>query len=135
MTFLIIGATTGAGKSGFMLNVMNDLMNSCQCIYFNMEMSKSTIYKRIVSIEANVQIDKLLNPESDYQKDIIEASMQKIEDKKLVVEHKVNDIRQIRATISKLKDKDRHTVLFIDHLGLCKADGTKNLYEAGYRSC
>ena len=127
--FLIIGATTGAGKSGFMLNVMNDLMNSCQCIYFNMEMSKSTIYKRIVSIEANVQIDKLLNPESDYQKDIIEASMQKIEDKKLVVEHKVNDIRQIRATISKLKDKDRHTVLFIDHLGLCKADGTKNLYE------
>ena len=37
--FLIIGATTGAVKSGLMLNLMNDLMTGFQCIYFNMEMS------------------------------------------------------------------------------------------------
>ena len=55
----------------------------------------------------------------------------------MIVEHKANDIKQIKGVIiiTSLKDKDRHTVLFIDHLGLCKADGTKSLYEQGYRSC
>lgn len=126
--FLIIGATTGAGKSGFMLNLMNDLMTGFQCIYFNMEMSKSTIYKRIVSIDSNIPMDYLLKP-SDYQKKLMNISLQKIEQAKMIVEHKANDIKQIRAIIGKLKDKNRHTVLFIDHLGLCRVDGTKSLYE------
>ena len=61
--FVIIGAMTGQGKSGFMLNLMNDLMERYQCIYFNMEMSKSTIYKRLISIKANIKIDDILNPQ------------------------------------------------------------------------
>ena len=127
--FLIIGATTGAGKSGFMLNLMNDLMDRYQCIYFNMEMSKSTIYKRLISIEANVAIDNLLEPKSDYQKQVIDKAMQKIEDSGIIVEHKANDIKQIKNILMKYKDKNRHTVLFIDHLGLTRADNTKSLYE------
>ena len=35
-----------------------------------MEMSKSTIYKRIISINADVPMDYLLNP-SPYQKELI----------------------------------------------------------------
>ena len=127
--FLIIGATTGAGKSGFMLNLMNDLMADYQCIYFNMEMSKSTIYKRLVSIRGKIKVDDVANPQSDYQKKIIENSINEIEKNNLIVEHKANDIKQIRGIVSKLKNKDKHTILFIDHLGLTKVDGTKNLYE------
>ena len=66
--FLIIGATTGAGKSGLMLNFMNDLMARYQCIYFNMEMSKSTIYKRLVSIEAQIKVEDVEKPKSEYQR-------------------------------------------------------------------
>lgn len=127
--FLIIGATTGAGKSGFMLNLMNDLMERYQCIYFNMEMSKSTIYKRLISIECGVPIDKLLAPETDYQKSLIDNAMKKIEDAGIVIEHKANDIKQIKNLLVRLKDKNRHTILFIDHLGLTRADNTKSLYE------
>lgn len=127
--FLIIGATTGAGKSGFMLNLMNDLMERYQCIYFNMEMSKSTIYKRLISIECGVPIDKLLTPETDYQKSLIDNAMKKIEDAGIVIEHKANDIKQIKNLLVRLKDKNRHTILFIDHLGLTRADNTKSLYE------
>lgn len=127
--FLIIGATTGAGKSGLMLNLMNDLMTGFQCIYFNMEMSKSTIYKRLVSIKANIQVDDAEHPRSEYQKSLIENALQEIEKAKLIVEHQATDIKQIRSTVAKLKDKNRHTILFIDHLGLCKCDGTKSLYE------
>lgn len=127
--FLIIGATTGAGKSGLMLNFMNDLMARYQCIYFNMEMSKSTIYKRLVSIEAQIKVEDVEKPKSEYQRNLINKSLQKIEDCKLVVEHKASDIKQIKSVVAKLKDKNRHTVLFIDHLGLTKCDGTKSLYE------
>lgn len=127
--FIIIGATTGAGKSRFMLNLMNDLMNRYQCIYFNMEMSKSTIYKRLISIKADVPIDDILSPKSDYQLNNINMAKQEIENVKIIVEHKANDIKQIKNIIMKYKDKNRHTVLFVDHLGLTKADNTKSLYE------
>lgn len=127
--FLIIGATTGTGKSSFMLNLMNDLMNSFQCIYFNMEMSRSTIYKRIASIKANIPMECLNNPKSEYQKQEINKALKKIEESKLIVEHKANDIKAIKTILMKLKDKERHTILFIDHLGLTKVDSNKTLYE------
>lgn len=127
--FVIIGAMTGQGKSGFMLNLMDDLMEKYQCIYFNMEMSKSTIYKRLIAIRAGIDIDNVLNPRTDYQKEMIEQAMQQIEDAKLIIEHKANDIKQIKNILMKYKEKNRHTVLFIDHLGLTRADNTKSLYE------
>ena len=127
--FLIIGATTGAGKSGFMLNLMNDLKDRYQCIYFNMEMSKSTLYRRLISIDANIKIDDVINSKSEYQEKLKEDAVKKIEASKIVVEHKANDIKQIKSIIAKKKEKERHTILFIDHLGLTKADSTKSLYE------
>ena len=126
--FLIIGATTGAGKSGFLLNLMNSLMDNYQCIYFNMEMSKSTIYKRIVSIRADIPINYVNNP-TEYQKKIINEKIKEIENNKIIVEHKSNDVKSIKKLLIKVKDKNKHTILFIDHLGLTKIDDKKNLYE------
>lgn len=127
--FLIIGATTGAGKSGLMINLMADLMNSFQCIYFNMEMSKSTIYKRIISVNANIKVNDVEHPKSEYQKELINKTLDKIEEAKLIIEHKASDMTMIKSTIAKMKDKDKHTIVFIDHLGLVKIDGAKSLYE------
>ena len=127
--FLIIGATTGAGKSGLMINLMADLMNTFQCIYFNMEMSKSTIYKRIISVNANLKVNDVEHPRTDYQKNIIDETLNKIENAKLVIEHKASDMNTIKSTIAKMKDKEKHTIVFIDHLGLVKIDGMKSLYE------
>ena len=127
--FLIIGATTGVGKSGFMLNLMNDLKERYQCIYFNMEMSKSTLYRRLVSIDANIRIDDVIDAKSSYQERQKQESINKIAQAKIIVEHKANDIKQIKSILAKKKDKNKHTILFIDHLGLTRADNTKSLYE------
>ena len=127
--FLIIGATTGAGKSGLMINLMGDLMNTFQCIYFNMEMSKSTIYKRIVSVTANIKINDIEHPQTDHQKQVIENALDKIEKAKLIIEHKASDMNMIKSTIAKMKDKNKHTIIFIDHLGLVKIENAKSLYE------
>lgn len=127
--FLIIGATTGAGKSGLMINLMADLMTAYQCIYFNMEMSKSTIYKRIISVNAGIKVNDIEKPQTEYQKQVIEQTLDKIEKAKLIIEHKASDMVTIKSTIAKMKDKEKHTVVFIDHLGLVKIDGMKSLYE------
>ena len=127
--FLIIGATTGAGKSGLMINLMADLMTTYQCIYFNMEMSKSTIYKRIVSVNANVKVEDVAKPQTDYQRDIIDKAMDKVEQARLIIEHKASNMTMIKSTIARMKDLNRHTVVFIDHLGLVKIDGMRSLYE------
>ena len=84
---------TGQGNSGFMLNLMNDLMGRYQCIYFNMEMSKNTIYKRIVSINAEIPIKYINAPETDFQRKKIENSMSILEKANLIIEHKANDIK------------------------------------------
>lgn len=127
--FLIIGATTGAGKSGLMLNFMSDLMNTYQCIYFNMEMSKATIYKRIVSINADLRIADVEHPKTEYQKELVNNAMEKIESSKIIVEHKAINMQDIKNVVARKKDKDRHTVIFIDHIGLIKIENSKSLYE------
>lgn len=125
--FLIIGATTGVGKSGLLLNLMNGLMDEYQCLYFNMEMSISTIYKRILSIRSDVPLNYLDSP-SNYQQSLIEKASEEIENNNVYVEHKATDIISIKSIIKKLKNPNKHTIIFLDHLGLIKTD-KKSLYE------
>ena len=126
--FLVIGATTGMGKSGLLLNFMNGLMDEYQCIYFNMEMSKSTIYKRMISIRSDVPINYINNP-SEYQDKLIKRAIDEIEKNKVIVEHNATNINSIKSLIKKVKNKNKHTIIFIDHLGLTKCDDKKSLYE------
>ena len=125
--FLIVGATTGVGKSGLLLNFMNDLMDRYQCIYFNMEMSVSTIYKRILSIKSDIPLS-CLNKPTTYQQELIEKASLEIENNNVYIEHKSTDITAIKAKIKQLKVSDKHTIVFLDHLGLIRTD-KKSLYE------
>ena len=125
--FLVVGATTGVGKSGLLLNFMNGLMDEFQCIYFNMEMSISTIYKRILSIRSGVPI-KYLNEPTEYQEELIDKASNEIENNTVYIEHKATDIISIKSIIKKVKNPNKHTIVFIDHLGLVRCD-KKTLYE------
>lgn len=124
---VIIGAMTGTGKSGLLLNFMDGLMDEYQCIYFNMEMSISTIYKRMISIRSNVPINFLDNP-STYQQELITKSTTEIEKNQVYVEHKATDITSIKSFIQRVKNQDKHTIVFLDHVGLIKGD-KKSIYE------
>lgn len=126
--FLIIGAATGVGKSGFMLNLLNDLSKNYQCLYFNIEMSKSTIYRRLIAINKNIPVNSIDDP-SDYQKQLINESFKELEERKIIIESQVNNIQDIKMIISKAKDKNKHTIIFIDHIGLLTTNTNKNLYE------
>ena len=126
---LVIGSMTGTGKTGFMLNLMSDLMTDYQCIYFNMEMSKSSIYRRLIAINSNIPVDNVNNPVTSYQLEVVKETITNIASKGVIIEHQVNNLSDIRAVVSKKKDSSRHTVIFIDHLGLVRINGKTSLYE------
>ena len=126
---LVIGSMTGTGKTGFMLNLMCDLVNDYQCIYFNLEMSKSSIYKRIIAIISKIPIDNINNPITDYQNKIINETIDYISEVGIIIEHRINNVSQMKSMINRIKNKDKHTIIFIDHLGLTKIDGKTSLYE------
>lgn len=127
--YLTIGAGTGAGKSGLLLNLMNDLMDRYQCIYFNMEMNKSTIYQRIVSIASDIPINYVVRPETEYQEQNISATMKYIENNNIIIEHNATTLNEIRSIIAKYKNADKHTIIFLDHIGLIRSNEKKSLYE------
>lgn len=125
---LVIGATTGVGKSGFLLNLMNDLMTRYQCIYFNLEMSKSNIYRRLVAINGDFAVYGIDNP-TKYQQQKMNEAINNIENSKISIINTVNNVIEIKKYISKLKDKNRHTIIFIDHIGLVRFQNKRSIYE------
>lgn len=127
---LVIGSMTGTGKTGFMLNLMSDLMQDYQCIYFNMEMSKSSLYKRLIAINSNVEINDLSNEENEEIANRVYIAKQNIINSRCIVQHQINYVEDIKTIVKQVKDK-RHTILFLDHLGLTrvKSASKNSLYE------
>lgn len=129
--FLVIGAKTGTGKSSFLLNLMQDLSKEYQCVYFNLEMSKSTIYQRIIAIDSGVPVFDVEKPKTNYQSELIQKSIKEIEQRGIIVEHLKTDIDDIKRIIlsSKQSSNGKHTIVFLDHIGLVTMKGTKTEYE------
>ena len=59
---VVIGARPGVGKTGFALNLLEDISNQYKCLYFNMEMSEQQVLRRLVSINSKVPINNLTHP-------------------------------------------------------------------------
>ena len=126
---LIIGAGTGTGKTAFGLNLLVKLSKKYQCIYFNMEMSKSIIYRRILAIMSGIEMNKLskIHDLSDEEKRKVVALINEIELRKIILVNKVLSIKEIKKDVINTNDK-RHKIVFLDHIGLIKSNG-KSRYE------
>lgn len=126
---LIVAGGTGTGKTAFALNLLNKLSNDYQCIYFNMEMSKKILYKRLLAINTGITIKELENLDklSDRDKNDVSEKMQDIERRKIILVNKVTDTEEIKKDIANI-NTDKHIIAFVDHIGLIRTKGN-NLYE------
>lgn len=126
---LVIGAGTGVGKSALLLNLMEDLSNNYQCIYFNLEMAPRVLLRRLIGIFGNVPMEAIDNSETEYQKGVVEKAKDEIIKRKLLLINKKNTIQDIRVSVAQNKEKNKHTIILIDHIGLIKSKDKKSLYE------
>lgn len=125
---VIIAARTGLGKSGFCLNLLEDLSDRYNCLYFNMEIAEKQLYQRLVSINSKIDMKYLDNPVTDYQKDAIKKACESIASKKIKIYSQGQTVATIRKKITK-ESKQGHTIVFIDHVGLIKSRKDSSLYE------
>lgn len=127
--FLVIGARTGAGKSSFMLNLMNDLKENYQCVYFNIEMNKATIYKRMLAIAGNMRVDSVNQDKTQDELFRFNKAIAEVTQAKIIIEHLSYNIDDIEEVIRKIKT-NKHKIIFIDHLGLTRTSkSNKSIYE------
>lgn len=125
---VIIAARTGLGKSGFCLNLLEDLSDRYNCLYFNMEIAEKQLYQRLVSINSKIDMKYLDNPATEYQESIIKKSCEIIASKKIKVFSQGQTVATIRRKIMN-ESKQGHTIVFIDHVGLIKSKKNSSLYE------
>lgn len=125
---VIIAARTGLGKSGFCLNLIEDLSNDYTCLYFNMEISEKQLYQRLVSINSGIEMKYLDNPQTTYQESKIKEACERLASKQLKIYSQGQTVATIRRKIMN-ESKNGHTLVFIDHVGLIKAKKDSTLYE------
>lgn len=126
---IVIAARPGIGKTGFALNILNQLSDRYKCIYFNMEMTEQQLYRRLVSINSNIPMLEQDNLNSEHTKDLykieqLKASSQKVSQKKIEIITGGQTIRTIRSKIVK-ESSTEHVIVFIDYIGLIR-DTEKN---------
>lgn len=126
---LIIAGGTGTGKTAFALNLLYNMSKEYQCIYFNQEMSKNILYRRLTSISSNVDIRHLKYMEelNKEERNAVNYGISAIDERKIILVNKAVDIKEIERRISSIKTK-KHIIAFIDHIGLIKITG-RSLYE------
>lgn len=127
--FLIVGSGTGTGKTAFALNLLYNLSKKYQCVYFNMEMSKKILYKRMVSMATGITMKEIENYKElrEDKKTLIKDQLQHIENSKIIMLNGSYDIQSIKRNIMNIKT-DLPIVAILDHIGLIKSKGN-SLYE------
>ena len=125
---VIIAARTGLGKSGFCLNLLEDLSDQYNCLYFNMEISEKQLYQRLVSIHSKIDIKYLDSPATEHQQKAIERACEEVSSKQIKIYSQGQTVASIRRKIMN-ECKNGHTIAFIDHVGLIKAKKDSTLYE------
>ena len=126
---LIIAGGTGTGKTAFALNLLTRLSDNYQCVYFNMEMSKNILYRRLLAINTEMTLMDLNDITTLKQEEKIKVNncINEIEKRKIMLINKSITTEDIKKHITNIK-ADKHLVVFIDHIGLIKTSG-QSLYE------
>lgn len=124
---LIIGAGSGTGKTAFALNLLLKLCENYQCIYFNMEMSKDILYKRLIAIKTGISLKDLNNAKKLSSNDLKKISVASSDLENIILINGSINTPIVKKNILNIKT-DKHIVVFLDHIGLVKASGN-SLYE------
>ena len=124
---LIIGAGSGTGKTALALNLLLKLCEDYQCIYFNMEMSKDILYKRLIAIKTGISLKDLNNAKKLSSNDLRKISVASSDLENIILINGSINTPIVKKNILNIKT-DKHIVVFLDHIGLIKASGN-SLYE------
>ena len=126
-----IGAGTGVGKTAFVLNIANELINKGKNVcLFSLEMPKIQLTRRLISINTGIDQNKYMKPETltdeDYQK--INAYMGIVGNNCDVYDN-MNNFESIVLTCKEKKSEGKLDMVIIDYLQLMETSKNVSLRE------
>lgn len=125
----IIAARPGIGKTGFMLNLLEDFSSKYKCLYFNLEMTERELLSRLISINSKIGMRCFTDIKTDYQRNKIKESVYNVSQKKIKIVTGSQSIKSIRSQIIR-ESQEEHLICFIDYVGLIRGtERSQNSYE------
>jgi replicative DNA helicase len=116
----IIGARPGVGKTIVGLQIAWELSKQGPVSFHSLEMGKSELYNRIISMEAEVYIGNIEKGNlQEWEWDRIAKVRQEIQSHQLAIHDKSGqNLLQIRALANSVKGNNRLEAIVVDYLGL-----------------
>lgn len=126
---VIVAGATGGGKSGFALNLIEDLSTVYKCLYFNLEMVHEELLQRLVAINSRLPQDIVSKYKelSNGQVNSVNKAINDYTQREIHVVSKSQTLDTIRANIA-ANCSEEHMIVIIDHIGLIGTRG-KTAYE------
>lgn len=128
---VLLAGRTGKGKTGYALNLLNDLSRNYPCLYINIELSEDTIIQRLEAMNTGIPMQELNNELllEQYKIDLIDTYADEVDmnenDVEIITGSKT--INQVKSLVGNF-NQDKHYIVFVDHIGRIKGQG-KDLYE------
>ena len=125
--FVLIAARPSMGKTAFVLNVVDHVAvkKGLPCMVFSLEMSKEQLVNRMLSMESNVDSQKLRTgtlTDSDW--DAVVEGIGIIGNSKLVIDDTPGiSITELRSKCRKMKLEQGLSLVIIDHRQLMSGSG------------
>lgn len=126
--FVVIAGSTGLGKTAYALNLAYDLGKRYPVLYFNMEMSRESLEKRIISNKTGIPLNRLNNCSILPQPEINKIRNINIEQYDVKFKDESQTIDGIEQQVAKF-DQSKHFIVFVDHIGLVSSSQRKSRYE------
>jgi replicative DNA helicase len=125
--FILIAARPSMGKTAFVLNVVDHIAvkKGNPCMVFSLEMSKEQLVNRMLSMESNVDSQKLRTGTlSDSDWDAVVEGIGIIGNSKLIIDDTPGiSIMELRSKCRKMKLEYGLSVVMIDYLQLMSGSG------------
>lgn len=128
--FVLIAARPSMGKTAFVLNLVDyvSIRKGMPCMIFSLEMSKEQLTNRLLSMETNVDSQKLRSGNlADSDWDAIVEGINVIGNANLVIDDTPGiSITELRSKCRKVKLEHGLSMIIIDYLQLMSGSGKGN---------
>ena len=130
---VIIAARPAMGKTSFVLNTVNSLVNQNKGVaFFSLEMPAEQLMLRLLSIQTSIPLTKLrLGDMNDDQWGSLHGAIDKMNHAKLFVDDQGSiNINQLRSKLRKLKNQHPEIeIAVIDYLQIMQGVGTADRHQ------
>ena len=135
---VIIAGETGSGKSMLALNLMENLNQKHAVLYFNLEMTKEMVLRRMVAIHSDLELDMVEGYKLDTgTQGTVNAALKEITNREpIYVENdrykleEIEDAIKQAVAIQESRGRKEPVIAFVDHVLLLRNVGkTASQYE------